>query len=214
VVGVLLLALVTALLLRSRRTGTVPEPPDPPSSFTEDLELAVWVGATAKEDRVLERRRTRPAHQLGQRKLTLISPYAGTDTDKVSITPTLRVTNAPIGASWMPIDIAGRGIVHFVPEANCEALEWELDYTIPGGLWNPLRSAGVDVFRYDVRTFPIGRLSIRFMFGANADAVSVQERNRRGTTRDGDGPLAGRSILWTADSPTMATRYEWDIRVV
>ena len=214
VVGALALALVAALLLRPRRTATVPEPPDPPGGFTEDLELTVWVGATAREDRILERRRTRPARRLDQRKLTLISPYAGTDTDKVSITPTLRVRNAPAEASWMPIDLAGRGIVHFVPGADREVLEWELDYMIPGGLWNPLRSVGLDVFRYDVRTFPIGRFSIRFIFGGNADAVSVQERNRRGTTRDGgEEPPGGRSILWIADTPTTATRYEWDIRV-
>jgi len=215
VVGVLVFVLVAALLLRSRRAATVPEPPDPPSSFTEDLELTVWVGVTAREDRILERRRTWPAHHLEQRTLTLISPYAGTDTDKVSITPTLRVKNAPVDASWMPIDIAGRGIIHFVPGADCETLEWELDYTIPGGLWNPLRSVGLDVFRYDVRTFPIGRFSIRFVFGANAEAISVQERNRRGATREGDGgPLGVRSVLWTADVPTIPTRYEWDIRVV
>ncbi|GIE89859.1 hypothetical protein [Actinoplanes regularis] len=214
VVGVLAVAFSAALLRRPRGTAPLPEPPDPPGSFTEDLELTVWIGATPKGDRILERRRTRPAHRLAQRKLSPISPYVATDTDKVSITPTLRVKNAPVEASWMPIDTAGRGIVHFVPAVTRETLEWELDYTIPGGLWNPLRSVGLDVFRYDVRTFPIGRFSILFMFAANVDAVSVQERNRRGTTSYLErGEHGGRSILWTADVPTLATRYEWDIRV-
>ncbi|MEU4624897.1 hypothetical protein AB0G04_33610 [Actinoplanes sp. NPDC023801] len=214
VVGLLLLGLVVTLLLRSRKVATVPEPPDQPGGFVEDLELTVWVGATARDDRILERRRTRPAHGLEQRKLTLIRPYAGTDTEKVSITPAPHATNAPVDASWVPIGTAGRGIVRFVPPVKCETLEWELGYTIPGGLWNPLRSVGLDVFRYDARAFPIGRFSIRFVFGPNADAISVQERNRRGTTRYEKGePDAERAAVWTADTPSAATRYEWDIRV-
>ncbi|GAA1639876.1 hypothetical protein [Actinoplanes couchii] len=212
-----LLAVVAVLLFGLRRPATVPEPPDPLSVFTEDLELTVWVGATAREDRVRERRRTRPARRIETRTLRLVSPYPVADTDKVSITPVVRVTNLPdIETSWMPIDDAGRGFVHFVPAVNGEALEWELDYHVAGGLWSPLRSVGLDVFKYDFRTplFMMGDFTVRFVFGMAVGTISVQERNRYGEQRLEIDEAAGtKSIVWTMGSSIPATRYEWDIRI-
>ena len=115
----------------------------------------------------------------------------------------------------MAEDITGRGTVNFVPEIPAgETVEWTLDYP-PTGLWNPLRADDIDVFRYDVRNFPIGDFSVTFRVDGKARTVLVQERDRRGTL---SGPVRDRSndewvVTWKADTPTPPTRFEFDVRV-
>jgi hypothetical protein len=183
-------------------------------SFTEDLDLTIWVGATADEDRIVESRFTRHTDPIRFRSLTLVSPYVGSDTEKVSVTPVLTVAKRAVEPLWVPLENAGRGVAVFSPPSPGEVLEWQLSYEIPGGLWNPLRSLGLDVFRYDVRRFPIGRFSVRFIIPSAAKAVFVQERNRRGAVREVEqGSDGSWEIAWVADSPTVAAKFEWDIRV-
>ncbi|MBW6435096.1 hypothetical protein KZ829_15240 [Actinoplanes hulinensis] len=209
--------LLVAVRPRRRPESGVSEPDDPERLFVEDLDLTLRVGSTADEDHVRELRSTRFSRPLDHRKLTLISPYVGSENEKVSPNPLLRVLNAPVEASWMPsgIGIDGRGIVHFTPAAaGRDELRWEINYAIPNGLWNPLRSVGLDVFRYDVRSIDIGEFTIRFIFDSPAVAVSVEERNRRGTVSDAELDSDGNwSVLWRADQPTAPTRYEFGLRV-
>ncbi|RSM72297.1 hypothetical protein DMB66_06865 [Actinoplanes sp. ATCC 53533] len=180
--------------------------------YSEDLELTVWVGLTEDGDRVRERRTTRVTRPLRQRELTLISPYAGMDTGKFSANPRIEVGGGRIEATWLAEDIAGRGTVTFTPAVQTgETLEWTLDYP-PAGLWNPLREDDIDVFRYDVRNFPIGKFTVTFRVHKNASAVFVQERNRRGAVSDysTNGEWV---VVWSADSPTPPARFEFDVRV-
>ncbi|WP_328475340.1 hypothetical protein OHA21_18705 [Actinoplanes sp. NBC_00393] len=199
--------------LRAHPSRPVAEPANQDGPFTEDLDLTLWVGGTAEGDRVLERRSTRSARVVEQRALTLISPFAGSDAEKISITPRVQALNAGAEASWMPLDDTGRGVVHFMPVAEHDELQWEISYTV-NGLWDPLRTIGLDTFRYDVRAFSIGEFTIRFIFDAKAAAVSLQERNRRGTVGEAEMDSDGNwLILWRADKPATAARYEFGLRV-
>ena len=182
------------------------------AGYSEDLELTLWVGRDEDGDRVRERRTTRVTRPLRQRELTLISPYAGMDTGKVSVNPRIEVQSERIEATWLAEDITGRGTVNFTPALEAgETLEWTLDYS-PVGLWNPLRETDIDIFRYDVRNFPIGKFTVTFRLQKNASAVFMQERDRRGTVSDysNNGEWV---VVWSIDSPTPLARFEFDIRV-
>jgi YD repeat-containing protein len=196
-----------------RRTGD--DAPADVRDYTEDLELTVMIGATADDDQVYERRSTQPHREVRQRQLTLITPYAEPGAGRVTVLPRLRVDDEDVSADWHPLrEVAGRGAVVFTPPATDETVTWELSYDMPGGIWNPLRSTGIDVFRYDVREFPIGRFTVRFILHSGAESAFVQERAQRGRatnfTRDQDGRMVA---VWTADSPAQPAKYEWDLRV-
>ncbi|GLY02909.1 MULTISPECIES: hypothetical protein [Actinoplanes] len=214
--GVALLCVAAAVLLHRG----VPRPrvrlrrpvSDDRDGFTEDLDLTVWVGARPEDDRVLEKRSTFSARSLRRRALTLISAYAGSDTQNPPVTPEIAV-KGPTVASWEPSGSTGRGVVSFVPPPRPGELRWSLSYTIPHGLWNPLRASGVDVFRYDLRDIRIRRLTVRFVFHSGARAVTVQERNRRGTQSAELSADRVRTVVWISAEPATEARYEWDIRV-
>lgn len=183
--------------------------------FTEDLDLTVEVGASAAGDRVLEQRSTRPHGEVSHRRLTLITPYAEPGAGAITVMPALEVKDHEVEADWHPLhDVAGRGAVVFTPPASGEALTWQLSYDMPGGIWNPLRTFGVDVFRYDVRGFPIGRFTVRFVLHPDTESAFVQERNQRGRVTDFSRDAEGRLVaVWTADDPAPRATYEWDLRV-
>ncbi|MEV6345472.1 hypothetical protein [Actinoplanes sp. NPDC051851] len=184
-------------------------------AFDEDLELVIHVGLGAEGDRVVEHRvtRRRHAHAIGYRKLTLISAYVGSDTEEVSVVPELTVHDQDIKADWLPLDITGRGAVIFMPPVFVPVLRWELGYAVPNGIWNPLREVGIDNLRYDLRTFPIRRFTVRFVIHPRAKAFVVRERNRLGTMRDDEWDANGNLVVcWQAEDPAVQTRYEWDLR--
>lgn len=183
--------------------------------YEEDVDLTVWIGETPERDSVLERRSTRPHHAISGRRLTLISPYADSEVRATPFEPDLKVAGGAVGAHWQQSAVAGRGAVLFDTPVAIAPLRWEVSYRIPGGLWNPLRAIGLDVFRYDVRQFPIGRFTVRFVVHPGAEDVFVQERSRRGSVAVlGNDPDGNHVRLWTSDSPTARVKYEWDIRVV
>ncbi len=119
-----------------------------------------------------------------------------------------------ISAAWLPLGPEGRGVVIFTPALFGRGFGWQLSYDVPLGLWDPLRGTGLDVFRYDVRTIPLGYFGVRFVINGQARAVFVQERNNRGIAAEAEKNSDGWwEINWTCGGPAAAARYEWDIRV-
>ncbi|MCA2219079.1 hypothetical protein [Jidongwangia harbinensis] len=183
--------------------------------FDEDLELTVWVGENAAGDRVEETRLTRPHHAINGRALTLVSPYVEPDARPAPVVPELSFDTEAVRAHWQHTTVPGRGVVLFDAPVSARPLRWIVSYGVPGGLWNPLRCIGLDVFRYDVRQFQIGNFAVRFIVHGSAHKVFIQERNGRGRVtgydRDPDGSTV---VTWTSDYPAAAVLYEWDLRVV
>lgn len=183
--------------------------------FDEDLELTVWVGKDAEGDRVLENRLTRPHHAINGRALTLIWPYAESDASSTPIVPELTVDAEAVGANWFNSTTPGRGVVLFDTPVSEEPIRWNMSYRVPGGLWNPLRSIGLDVLRYDVRQFQMGRFSVRFIVDGSARDLFVQEHNGRGMVSESERDADGNVIrIWTSEEPAAPVKYEWDLSIV
>ncbi|MFI5931951.1 hypothetical protein [Actinoplanes sp. NPDC051494] len=193
--------------------GWAPERAADDTDFDEDLELTVWVGKDADGDHVLERRLTRPHHAIEGRTLTLISPYVESHARATPVAPHLTVDTGAVTAHWQSGTTPGRGIVLFDTPAREVPLRWNMSYRIPGGLWNPLRSIGFDVLRYDVRNFPIGRFSVRFVVDRSAHDIFVRERSGRGTISESARDAEGNVIrVWTSH-PAAPVEYEWDLSI-
>ncbi|MFC3992448.1 hypothetical protein [Actinoplanes siamensis] len=204
---------------RGRRRSALNRPEDTqPGSepFEEDLELVIQIGTGPGSDRVAEHRvtRRRHAHAIGYRKLTLISAYLSPHAEETPVVPALTVHDPEVKADWLPLAIPNRGAVIFMPPVFAPELSWELVYPVPNGIWNPLREVGLDVFRYDLRKFPMQRFVVRFVLHPEAKAFSVHERNHLGTLSYGWDSNGNRIALWCAGEPAARTRYEWEIRAV
>jgi hypothetical protein len=165
-------------------------------------------------DRITEHRTTQPTQPISHRALTLVHTYTSTETEDIELKPHIEVTNQAIEGHWLPLGPKGRGVALFSPPAFGDTLRWRLTYDIPNGLWDPLRSVGLDVFRYDLRTTPVRRFVVLFMVAPQARAVFVQERNGRGTVTTVERDQHDRwRVQWVASEPPTPAKYEWDIRV-
>jgi DNA-binding CsgD family transcriptional regulator len=159
--------------------------------FHEKLDITIKIGANPLEDRVTERHWTDPNPYLVYRVVRPITADGVATTDDMveSLAVTCEVDRADVGVAVEVVpdlDSRPRALVMFQPGLDRPA-GWILRYRTPG-LWDPLRTEGVDHLTYVTGTLDkrhtkgIDELRIHFEFPANAENADVQEQGGGGQT--------------------------------
>lgn len=182
----------------------------------ERVEITLMIGDQDGQDRVVERRWTRPRPYLvyrilgpimtrsekshfGQEDLGLVCTVDGQDT-QVDIHPV-----------W---DVDGSLLVMilFQPGLHTDT-EWVLSYRSPG-LWSPLRNSGQDSLTWSTATFDqrhpatTSELTLKAVFPPSWTGERLTENNDQRTTHTERLPTGQTQLTWHHDTPHAAA-YHW-----
>lgn len=182
--------------------------------FDESVEITVTVGASAGEDLVVEKHRTRPKPYLPCRVARPITPRATTRYEDLALT--CEVVGQDVGVAMQPVEERSDRLlvlVFFQPGLR-ESTEWVLHYRAPG-LFDELRATGEQTLRWSTNTLDnpstpgIGEVTFYFDFLGVEDGVTVGQERQTGDIKE-DRPPGGARYTWHNFVPG---RHEWTFRM-
>jgi DNA-binding CsgD family transcriptional regulator len=182
--------------------------------FDESVEITVTVGASAGEDLVVEKHRTRPKPYLPCRVARPITPRATTRYEDLALT--CEVVGQDVGVAMQPVEEPSDRLlvlVFFQPGLR-ESTEWVLHYRAPG-LFNELRATGVQTLRWSTNTLDnpstpgIGEVTFYFDFLGVEDGATVGQERQTGDIKEDRLP-GGARYTWHNFVPG---RHEWTFRM-
>ncbi len=184
--------------------------------FDESVEITVSVGASAGEDLVVERHRTKPKPYLPYRVSRPITPPGTTPARYDDLALTCEVVSQDIGVALQPVLEPGNRLlilVFFQPGLR-DSTEWALHYRAPG-LFDELRANGVQSLRWSTSTLDnpstpgIGEVTFYFDFLGIEDGATVGQERQTGDMKEDRLP-GGARYTWHNFVPG---RHEWTLRM-
>lgn len=152
--------------------------------YDEEVEIIVSIGADPLEDVVTERHRTRPHPYVIYRVIRPIAAL-GISSDELVEQMAIRcqIDKADVGiAVEVVVDADQRPLALILFQPGLEQpTEWTLRYRAPG-LWDPLRTAGVDRLSWAAGTLDgryaegLDELRVRFEFPAGVEGAVLPEQ--------------------------------------
>ena len=184
--------------------------------FDESVEITVTVGASAGEDLVVERHRTKPKPYLPYRVSRPITPPGTTPARYDDLALTCEVVSQDIGVALQPVLEPGNRLlilVFFQPGLR-DSTEWALHYRAPG-LFDELRATGAQSLRWSTSTLDnpstpgIGEVTFYFDFLGIEDGATVGQERQTGDMKEDRLP-GGARYTWHNFVPG---RHEWTLRM-
>lgn len=183
--------------------------------FDESVEITVTVGASAGEDLVVERHRTKPKPYLPYRVARPITSPGTSPARYDDLALTCEVVSQDIGVALQPV-LEPRNrlliLVFFQPGLR-DSTEWALHYRAPG-LFDQLRTSGEQTLCWSTSTLDnpstpgIGEVTFYFDFLGVDDGATVGQERQTGDMKEDRLP-GGARYTWHNFVPG---RHEWILR--
>jgi DNA-binding CsgD family transcriptional regulator len=184
--------------------------------FEERVEITLVIGDHDGQDRVIERRWTRPRPYLVYRIVGPILAWPdGPRFEPEDLGLGCNVSGQDTQVDLHPVrDVDGRllTMILFQPGLHAET-EWVLSYRSPQ-LWSPLRISGQDSLTWATATldqrYPatISELTLKVVFPASWSGEWLTEQSDLGTIHTERLPTGQTQLFWHHDSPH-AGAYHW-----
>jgi DNA-binding CsgD family transcriptional regulator len=184
--------------------------------FEERVEITVVVGDHDGQDRVVERRWTRPRPYLVYRIVgPILERSDGSRFEPEHLDLSCTVNGQDIKGDIHPVwDLNGSllTMILFQPGLHTET-EWVLSYRSPG-LWSPLRSSGEDSLAWATATFDqrhpatTSELTLKVVFPASWTGERLTGQSDLGTIHTERLPTGQTQLTWHHDAPHAGV-YRW-----
>ncbi len=184
--------------------------------FEERVEITLVVGEQDGQDRVVERRWTRPRPYLVYRIMgPIMTSSDGSPLEPEDLALVCTVDGQDTQVDIHPVrDVDGRllTMILFQPGLRDET-EWVLRYRSPQ-LWSPLRNSGQDSLTWATATFDqrypatTSELTLKVVFPASWSGERLTEQSDLGTIHTERLPTGQTQLTWHHDTPK-ASAYHW-----
>ncbi|MGH3697677.1 MAG: response regulator transcription factor [Pseudonocardiaceae bacterium] len=186
--------------------------------FEERVEITLVVGEQDGQDRVVERRWTRPRPYLVYRIMgPIMTTPEGAPLEPEDLALVCTVASQDTQVDIHPVrDVNGRllSMILFQPGLHTET-EWVLRYRSPQ-LWSPLRNSGQDSLTWATATFDqrhpatTSELTLKVVFPASWSGEQLTEQSDLGTIHTERLPTGQTQLTWHHDTPHAAA-YQWHL---